>query len=82
MLPLFLVGGLNGAAIPTLYAGGTVVLEPPFEPENALTLIRKEKITFLGGVPLMFRMMRDAPGFDTADLRSIERVMCDFQVDT
>ncbi len=74
-VPLFHAGGLNGGAIPTLYAGGTIVLEALFHPETTLDQIQKEKITFLGGVPLMFQMMLDLPAFDTLDMGSVKTVM-------
>lgn len=74
-VPLFHAGGLNGGAIPTLYAGGTLVLEPFFNPETTLDQVQKEKITFLGGVPLMFQMMLDLPAFDRVDMSSVKTVM-------
>jgi len=74
-VPLFHAGGLNGGAVPTLYAGGTIVLEAFFNPEATLEQIRKERITFLGGVPIMFQMMLEISGFDQVDTRSIKTAM-------
>jgi fatty-acyl-CoA synthase len=74
-VPLFHAGGLNGGAIPTLYAGGTIVLESFFHPETTLEQVQKEKITFLGGVPLMFQLMLEAPHFDQVNLSSVKTIM-------
>jgi len=74
-VPLFHAGGLNGGVIPTIYAGGTVILEPFFNPQATLELVQKERITFLGGVPVMFQMILDVPDFDTYDLSSIKTIM-------
>jgi fatty-acyl-CoA synthase len=74
-VPLFHAGGLNGGAIPTLYAGGTIVLESFFHPEKTLEQVEKEKITFLGGVPVMFQLMLDLPSFDRVDLSSVKTIM-------
>jgi fatty-acyl-CoA synthase len=74
-VPLFHAGGLNGGALPTLYAGGTIVLESFFHPETTLDQVQKEKITFLGGVPLMFQLMLEVPAFDSVDLGSVKTIM-------
>jgi len=74
-VPLFHAGGLNGGAIPTLYAGGTMILESFFHPETSLEQVQKEKITFLGGVPVMLQMMLDVPNFDQVDMSSVKTIM-------
>jgi fatty-acyl-CoA synthase len=74
-VPLFHAGGLNGGAVPTLYAGGTIVLESFFHPDTTLDQVQKEKITFLGGVPVMFQLMLDVPSFDRVDLSSVKTIM-------
>jgi fatty-acyl-CoA synthase len=55
VLPLFHSFGLQILSLPVLYAGGTVVLERRFEAEAAWRRIAVEGITFLGGVPTLFR---------------------------
>jgi fatty-acyl-CoA synthase len=74
-VPLFHAGGLNGGAIPTIYAGGTIVLEAFFHPETSLQQVQKEKITFLGGVPVMLQLMLDVPHFDQVDMDSVKTIM-------
>ena len=72
-LPLFHSFGLNILAIPTLYAGGRVVLRRGFDPAAVWEDIGREGISFFGGVPTMFRALLEA--LDAApkrrDLRSL-----------
>jgi fatty-acyl-CoA synthase len=75
MLPLFHSFGLKILSIPTLYAGGTVHLQRRFDPQRVWETVGRERISFFGGVPSMFRALLDAletapPGrFDLASLR-------------
>jgi fatty-acyl-CoA synthase len=55
VLPLFHSFGLQILALPVLYTGGTVVLQRRFQAESVLEAIEREGITFLGGVPTMYR---------------------------
>ncbi|MBW2363182.1 MAG: AMP-binding protein [Deltaproteobacteria bacterium] len=67
VLPLFHSFGLKILSLPTLYAGGSVHLEARFDPERIWQRIGSESISFLGGVPTMFRALLEtleaaAPG--------------------
>jgi acyl-CoA synthetase (AMP-forming)/AMP-acid ligase II len=55
VLPLFHSFGLQILALPVLYTGGTVVLQRRFQAESVLEAIEREGISFLGGVPTMYR---------------------------
>jgi fatty-acyl-CoA synthase len=73
-LPLFHSFGLNILALPTLYAGGRVVLRRGFHPEAIWEEVGRQRITFFGGVPTMFQALLEAleaaPGrFDLRSLR-------------
>jgi fatty-acyl-CoA synthase len=72
-LPLFHSFGLNILSLPTLYAGGTVVLRRGFDPAAVWEDVGREGITFFGGVPTMFRGLLDALEAASArfDLRSL-----------
>lgn len=59
-VPLYHSFGLKILSIPTLYAGGTVVLARRFEPQDVWRTVGREGITLLGGVPTMFRALDDA----------------------
>ena len=60
VLPLFHSFGLKILAIPTLYAGGTVFLQSRFDPATVWESVARERISFFGGVPTMFRALLDA----------------------
>jgi fatty-acyl-CoA synthase len=65
VLPLFHSFGLSILALPTLYAGGALVLQRRFDPSAAWDAVDRERISFFGGVPTMFRSLlgalEDAP---------------------
>ncbi|MFO6452028.1 MULTISPECIES: long-chain-fatty-acid--CoA ligase [unclassified Aeromicrobium] len=54
VLPLFHIFGQTVIQNGAFLYGGTVVYLPRFEPEAALALLLKEKITFFAGVPTMY----------------------------
>jgi fatty-acyl-CoA synthase len=74
VLPLFHSFGLSILTLPTLYAGGTVHLEPRFDPARSWRRIEELGITFLGGVPTHLAALLEAlehatPAPDTSRLR-------------
>jgi fatty-acyl-CoA synthase len=56
-LPLFHSFGLLILALPTLYVGGAVHLMPRFDPDEAWSIVDREQITLLGGVPTLFQAL-------------------------
>lgn len=73
-LPMSHIGGAAEVFIAGLMAGATLIIMDHFNPVEALKLIEKEKITFLGQVPTMFAMMFGVPDFNKYDLSSVR--MC------
>jgi fatty-acyl-CoA synthase len=65
-----------GAAffVPTLMAGGSMVVLPRFEPGEVLRTIAEERITATMLVPSMLYALMDHPDAATADLSSLETV--------
>ncbi|MFR9727580.1 long-chain-fatty-acid--CoA ligase [Saccharopolyspora sp. MS10] len=61
-LPLFHVFGQTVSLNTTFRAGATLVLQPRFDPAEALRLIRDQRITQLNGVPTMYIRMLEAAG--------------------
>ena len=59
VVPLFHSFGLAILSLPTLHAGGTVVLQSRFEPDAVWQAVGAEKIAFFGAVPTMFRRLHD-----------------------
>ncbi|MCX2729949.1 long-chain fatty acid--CoA ligase [Saccharopolyspora sp. NFXS83] len=72
-LPLFHVFGQTVSLNTTFRAGATLVLQPKFDPAEALRLIRDHRITQLNGVPTMYIRMLEAAG-DDAEVPSLR--MC------
>lgn len=74
--PLFHVASLDMGVLPTLLKGGTVVLEPKFEPRRTLELIEKHRATTISGVPTTYQMLCEHPAWDTTDLSSLNKLTC------
>jgi fatty-acyl-CoA synthase len=75
-MPLFHTGGTNCLATPLFHHGGKVVLMPGFDAERALALSAEEHITLQMGVPTIFQMLLDSPGFRRADLSASRMALC------
>ena len=75
VLPLFHTGGWNLLTLPTLYSGGTVVVQPEFDPGRTLDCIEEYGATQLFAVAAIYGAMSDHPDFDSTDLSSLEWVM-------
>jgi fatty-acyl-CoA synthase len=74
--PLFHTAGLNMTCLPTILKGGRVLLEPAFDPDAALDLIERHRVTFMFAVPAMFNTMASRPRWPTADVTSLRTLMC------
>jgi fatty-acyl-CoA synthase len=74
--PLFHTAALNMTCLPTLLKGGTAVLESSFDPDRALELIARHRISCLFGVPAMYDAIAAAPGWAEADLSSLRNLLC------
>ena len=72
--PLFHVLGLGQITLPTLFAGGTVVVIPKFDPGSFLATIAAEHATAFPLAPTMLQMLCEHPGWADADLSSVRCV--------
>ncbi|MCD2186117.1 acyl-CoA synthetase [Actinomycetospora soli] len=59
--PLFHIGALGLSALPLLYAGGTVVVVPAFDPAGFLDLMAREGVTTQFLVPAMWAALTRVP---------------------
>jgi long-chain acyl-CoA synthetase len=75
VLPLFHSLGQTCVMNATLYAGGSLVLQPRFEPEKVLQAIQRERVSVLIGVPTLFWYLQHYPGVEKYD-RSSLRLCC------
>jgi fatty-acyl-CoA synthase len=71
LLPLFHIGGIGLFAFPALLAGGSVIIPGKFDPEVALSMIEKYRVTIVMGVPTIHDALRKCPAFEQTDLSSI-----------
>ncbi len=60
LLPMFHIGGVNLFTLPTLFAGGRVVLPDRFDPDEAVRLIEDERVTIVFGVPTVHQRLLEA----------------------
>jgi acyl-CoA synthetase (AMP-forming)/AMP-acid ligase II len=74
-LPINHVGAMVDICSNTIWDGGAIIFLEDFDPYDMLRMVEAEKLTLLGGVPLMFMMMAQVPAFHTTDYSSVEKVM-------
>jgi len=72
--PLFHVTANNCGAYATTAAGGKMVLMYRWDAKEALTLIEREKVMTMSGVPVMARELITHPDFDSHDTSSLMTV--------
>jgi fatty-acyl-CoA synthase len=73
-LPLFHSAGIQLVTIPTLIAGGTVLMLPGFDEARALALMPRLDIFF--GVPAVYQQLALHPDFESADLARVRSWGC------
>ncbi len=75
VLPLFHVGGIGLYTLPTLYQGGTVVIQRAFDPKVTFWLLQEERVNVLFGVPAIFLFLIQDPGFKSGVMGRLRSVM-------
>jgi len=73
-VPLFHATGCHAVMITNAAAGGKIVMLHHFDPERALELIEREKVTTFGGVPTMVMQILDSPDLSRRDTSSVRSV--------
>lgn len=73
-IPLFHTTGCQATLIPVLAAGGKLVLMHKWDPELAMQLIERERITGAGGVPTIAWQLLEHPAMGNYDLSSLENI--------
>ncbi|QUG40724.1 long-chain-fatty-acid--CoA ligase [Psychrobacillus sp. INOP01] len=69
--PLFHCAASHVFSIPVIYAGGTVVIEEGFSPEQTMQTLEQEKITVFFGVPAMYSILLNSSKMETLDLSNL-----------
>ncbi len=75
ILPIFHGFGL-GVSLHTIITRGRVVLQPDFSVKKMIKNIKKYKVTFLAGIPQMFRKMLDQKSFRGKYLSCLKFIFC------
>jgi long-chain acyl-CoA synthetase len=71
VVPMFHVTGCNASMVPLINAGGKIVLMRKWDPEKAMQLIAREKVSSTGGVPTIAWQLIEHPARDKYDLSSL-----------
>jgi fatty-acyl-CoA synthase len=71
VLPMFTALGIMWGLSQTLIHGGTMHLQPRFEPAAALRELHEKKITVFSGPPIIFEQIAMLPEFAAADLSGL-----------
>jgi steroid-24-oyl-CoA synthetase len=76
VVPLFHVTGALSTMVPAYASGAKLVLMPPgrFDPDAAMAVIERERITSIGGVPTVMWRIVEAESFGNYDLSSVSRI--------
>jgi long-chain acyl-CoA synthetase len=70
-VPLFHATGCHSILATTINSGGTLVLMYKWDPEVALELIERERVTTFTGVPSMTRQLTMSPDIASRDVSSL-----------
>jgi steroid-24-oyl-CoA synthetase len=73
-VPFFHVTGCNASLVPAVFSGGKIVLMRKWDVEQALQLIKRERVTVTGGVPTIAWQLIEHPQRSRYDLSSIEAI--------
>ncbi|TFG95698.1 long-chain fatty acid--CoA ligase, partial [Candidatus Thorarchaeota archaeon] len=71
LFPLFHTGGINVLLIPFYHIGARSIIMGDFNIEETLRVIEDEKCSLVVGVPTMFNMMAESPGFAKTNFDSV-----------
>jgi acyl-CoA synthetase (AMP-forming)/AMP-acid ligase II len=69
--PFFRTGGTGVTVLPVLFAGGTVVIPEPTDPEEIFHLVAHHRVTIAFGNPDLLDALTRSPLWGTADLTSL-----------
>jgi long-chain acyl-CoA synthetase len=73
-VPFFHATGCHSILVGNAAMGGKLVMMYKWDPERALELIERERLTGFGGVPAMVWQVLESPSFSQRDLSSVRTV--------
>jgi fatty-acyl-CoA synthase len=75
-LPLFHTAGINLHSLPTLIAGGRVIILPGFDEEALLGLLEQRRLDTFFAVPAVYQALLDQPHFAALPLDHVRHWGC------
>jgi fatty-acyl-CoA synthase len=75
-LPLFHTAGINLHSLPTLIAGGRVIVLPGFDEDRLIGLLEARRLDTLFAVPAVYQALIDHPRFATLPLGHVRHWGC------
>jgi len=75
-LPVFHTAGINLHALPTLIAGGRVIVMDGFDAETLIALIEAKRLDTIFAVPTVYQSLIDHPRFAQAPLAHVRHWGC------
>jgi fatty-acyl-CoA synthase len=75
-LPLFHTAGINLHALPTLIAGGRVIMLDSFDADAVVTLLEQRRLDAFFAVPTVYQALADHPRFAAAPLSHVRNWGC------
>ncbi len=73
--PLYHAGGLSVFLVPLFTIGGTIVLHRGFDAGEVWRVIEQERCTIVLGVPTIYKLLLDDPGFAAVDLSHVRELV-------
>jgi fatty-acyl-CoA synthase len=75
-LPLFHTAGINLHSLPTLFAGGRILVLPGFDAEAIVRLLEERRLDTFFAVPTVYQALLDHPRFAEAQLDHVRHWGC------
>lgn len=75
VLPLSFTGGILTLSQPVFVSGGTIVLEPQFEPGRVLKVLSEQQVTVFFAAPALLQLLRIAPNFEPSAFKSVRLIV-------
>lgn len=72
LMPLFHAVGFYAGLVTTLSLNGTYYIHSAFDPAAAVDAVKRHGLTYLFGAPAHFHAMLAVPGFQPADVATVE----------
>jgi fatty-acyl-CoA synthase len=69
--PLYHAGGLGAFLLPIFAIGGTIILHAGFDTSEIWRTMERERCTVALGVPTIYKLLMEAPEFETVDLSAV-----------